>query len=153
MDNVEISLQTVNFHGPDFLGEFSEPYNCLLAGVTIADKYRTTFMSNDDSQFKDLGDISRDLAADSFLPEITTCHDVPLAAGDRVVRGFPIDTFVSYGPRLILVIYAYGAYVDLNKSEFKLVARPSHSAGLIVSCPAIPTDGYLVIGTKHSYWK
>ena len=148
-ETVEISLQTVNFHGPDYLGGFSDPYNCLLAGVTIADGYRATFMSGDDSYFKDLGDIPRDLAVDSVLPEITTCYDVPLAVGDRVVWGFPIDTFVSYGPRLILVIYAYGAYVDLNKSEFKLVARPSYSAGLIVSCPTIPADGYLEIGTQY----
>ena len=147
-ENVEISLQTVNFHGPDYLGGFSEPYNCLLAGVTIADGYRTTFMNAKDSYFKDLGDIPRDLAVDSVLPEITTCYDVPLAVGDSVVWGFPISTFVSYGPRLILVIYAYGAYVDLNKSAFKMVARPSHSAGLIMSCPAILTDGYLGIGTK-----
>ena len=115
-ENVEISLQTVNFHGPDYLGGFSEPYNCLLAGITIADGYRITFMSGDDSEFKDLGDIPRDLAVDSVLPEITTCYDVPLAVGDRVVWGFPIDTFVSYGPRLILVIYAYGAYVDMSTS-------------------------------------
>ena len=148
-ENVEISLQAVNFHGPDYLGGFSEPYNCLLAGVTIADGYRITFMSNDDSAFKDLGDIPRDLVVDSILPEITTCHDVPLAVDDRVVWGFPIDTFVSYGPKLTLVIYAYGAYIDLNKSEFKMVARPSHSAGLIVSCLTVPADGYLGIGTQY----
>ena len=147
-ENVEISLQTVHFHGPDYLGGFSEPYNCLLAGVTIADEYRTTFMKNEDSYFKDLGNIPRDLAVDSIFPEITTCYDVPLAVGDSVVWGFPIDTFVSYGPRLILVIYAYGAYVDLNKSAFKMVARPLHSAGLIVSCPTILTDGYLGIGAQ-----
>ena len=147
-DNVEISLHTVNFHGPDYLGGFSEPYNCLLAGITIADEYRTTFMSSEDSEFKDLGDISRDLAVDSVLPEITTCYDVPLAVGDSVVWGFPIDTFVSYGPRLILVIYAYGAYIDMSTSDIKMVARPSHSAGLIVSCPTIPADGYLGIGTQ-----
>ena len=29
-----------------------------------------------------------------------------------------------------------------------MVARPSHSAGLIVSCPTIPADGYLGIGTQ-----
>ena len=83
-----------------------------------------------------------DLSVDSVFPEITTCYDVPQAVGDRVVWGFPIDKFVSYGSRLTLLIYAYGAYVNLNKSEFKLVARPSHSAGLIVSCPIITTDGY-----------
>ena len=142
-ESVEISLQTVNFHGPDYLGGFSEPYNCLLAGVTIADGYRSSFMSGDDSYFKDLGGIPRDLAVDSILPEITTCSDVPLAVGDRVVWGFPIDKFVSYGSRLTLVIYAYGAYINLNKSELKMVARPSHSVGLIVSCPTIPADGYL----------
>ena len=147
-ENVEISLQTVKFHGPDYLGGFSEPYDCLLAGVTIADAYRTTFIKRENSNFKDLGDIPRDLAVDSVFPEITTCHDVPLALGDRVVWGFPIDTFVSYGSRLILVIYAYGAYVDLNKSEIKMLARPSHSAGLIVSCPTILADGYLGIGSK-----
>ena len=146
-ENVEISLQTVNIHGPDYLGGFNEPYNCLLAGITVANGYRSTFMRGDDSYFKDLGDVPRDLAVDSVLPEITTCYDVPLAVGDRVVWGFPIHKFVSYGPRLTLVIYAYGAYVNLNKSEFKMVARPSHSAGLIVSCPTIPADGYLGIGT------
>ena len=137
----------MKFHGPDYFGGFSEPYNCLLAGVTIADGYRANLISDDDFYFRDLGDIPRDLAVDSVLPEITTCYDVPLAVGDRVVWGFPIDKFVSYGSRLTLVIYAYGAYVNLNKSEFKLVARPSHSAGLIVSCPTIPTDGYLEVGS------
>ena len=144
-ENVEISLQTVYFHGPAYLGGFSEPYNCLLAGVTIADEYRSTFMSGDDSYFKDLGNIPKHLSVDSVFPEITTCYEVPQAVGDRVVWGFPIDKFVSYGSRLTLLIYAYGAYVNLNKSEFKLVARPSHSAGLIVSCPIITTDGYFGI--------
>ena len=141
--NVEISLQEVKFYGPDYLGGLNEPYNCLLAGVTIADQYRTTLMSRPDYYFKDLGDVPRDLAFDSVLPEITTCRDVPLAIGDRVVQGFPIDTFVSYGQSLVLLIYAYGAYIDLSKSEIKLVMRPSHSAGLIVSCLSIPADGYL----------
>ena len=149
-ENVEISLRKVNFHGgPDFLGGLSKPYNCLLAGVTIADGHRSIFMSSDESYIKDLGDIPRDLAVNSVLPEITTCHDVPLTAGDKVVWGFPIDTFVSYGSTMLLVIYAYGAYVDLSKSDIKIVARPSYSAGLIVSCPSLPADGYLEIGTLH----
>ena len=142
-ENVEISLQTVKFHGPDYIGGLNEPYNCLLAGVTVADGYRATFMSGHSYYFNYLGDIPRDLAVDSVFPEITTCYEVPLAVGDKVVWGFPIDKFVSYRSQLILVIYAYGAYVNLNKSEFKLVARPSHSAGLIVSCPTIRADGYL----------
>ena len=149
-ENVEISLQKVNFHGgPDYLGGLSKPYNCLLAGVTIADGHRTTFMSSDESYIKNLGGIPRDLAVNSILPEITTCHDVPLAVGGRVARGFPIDTFVSYGSTMLLVIYAYGAYVDLSKSDIKIVARPSYSAGLIVSCPSLPADGFLEIGTPH----
>ena len=148
-ENVEISLQHVDFHGPDYLGGLNEPYNCLLAGVTIVDGHRTTFMSNDDTYFKDLGDIPRDLALDSVLPEITTCYDVPLVVGDRVVWGFPIDTFVSYGPRLLLVIYAYGAYIDLSNSGVEVVIRPSYSAGLIVSCLSIPANGYLGIGTHE----
>ena len=161
--NVEISLQEVKFHGPDYLGGLNEPYNCLLAGVTIVDEYRTTLLSKTDFFFRDLGDIPRDLALDSVLPEITTCCDVPLKVGDRVVQGFPIDTFVSYGPSLVLLIYAYGAYVDLSKSEIKLVMRPSYSAGLIVSCLSIPADGYLgtwipeysasVASQKLSRWK
>ena len=148
-ENVEISLQKVNFHGPDYPGGFRTPYNCLLAGVTIADKYRTSFTSSDESYIKDLGDIPRDLAVDSVLPEITTCHDVPLAVGDRVVWGFPIDTLVSYGSKMLLVIYAYGAYVDLKKSEIRMVVRASYSAGLIVSCPSLPADGFLEIGTRE----
>ena len=145
--NVEIFLQTVNFHGPDYLGGFSEPYNCLLAGVTIADGYRATFMSGDDSYIKDLGDIPKDLAVDSILPEITTCYNVPVTVGDSVVWGLPIDTFVSYSSTLFFVLYAYNAYVDLSRSDIKVVTRPSLSAGLIVSCPRIPGDGYLGIGT------
>ena len=105
------------------------------------------FMTSDESYIKDLGNIPRDLAVNSVLPEITTCHDVPLTVGNRVVWGFPIDTFVSYGSTMLLVIYAYGAYVDLSKSDIKIVARPSYSTGLIVSCPSVPTDGYLEIGT------
>ena len=148
--NVELSIQKVNFHGgSDYLGGLNKPYNCLLAGVTIADGYRSIFMSSDESYIKDLGDIPRDLAVNSVLPEITTCHDVPLAVGNRVVWGFPIDTFVSYGSTMLLVIYAYGAYVDLSKSDIKIVARPSYSAGLIVSCPFLPADGYLEIGTMQ----
>ena len=146
-ENVEISLQTVNFHGPDYLGGFSEPYNCLLAGVTIADGYRATFMKGDDFRINDLGDIPKDLAVDSVLPEITTCYKVPVTVGDSVVWGFPIDTFVSYSSTLLFVFYAYEAYVDLSKSDIKLVIRPSHSAGLIVSCPSIHADGYLGIET------
>ena len=147
LENVEISLQTVNFHGPDYLGGFSEPYNCLLAGVTIADGYRATFMRGDHSFIKDLGDIPKDLAVDSVLPEITTCYKVPATVGENVVWGFPVDTFVSYSSTLLFVFYAYEAYVDLSKSDIKLVIRPSHSAGLIVSCPSIHADGYLGIGT------
>ena len=147
--HVEISLQTVNFHGPNYLGGFNQPYNCLLAGVTIADGYRAKLISSYNFQLQELGDIPTDLAVDSVFPEITTCYDVPLAVGDRVVWGFPIDNFVSYGSRLTLVIYAYGAYINLNKSEIKLVARPSHSAGLIVSCPTIPADGYLGINADY----
>ena len=146
-ENVEISLETVNFYGPDYLGGFSEPYNCLLAGVTIADGYRATFMSGDDSYIKGLGDIPKDLAVDSVLPEITTCYKVPVTVGDSVVWDFPIDTFVSYSSTLLFVFYAYEAYVDLNKSDIKVVIRPSYSAGLIVSCPNINADGYLGIGT------
>ena len=146
-ENVEISLQTLKFHGPDYLGGFSEPYNCLLAGVTIADGYRATFMSGDDSYIKGLGDIPKDLAVDSVLPEITTCYNVPLAVGDSVIWGFPIDTFVSYSSTLLFVVYAYKAYVDLSKSDIKMVIRPSYSAGLIVGCPSIHADGHLGIGT------
>ena len=146
-ENVEISLQKVNFHGPDYLGAFSTPYNCLLGGVTIADGYRTDFMSSDETYVKDLGNVPRDLAVDSVLPEITTCHDVPLAVGDRVVWGFPIDNFVSYGSTMLLVIYAYGAYVDLSKSDIKMVVRASYSAGLILSCPSLFADGFLQIGS------
>ena len=146
-ENVEISLQTVNFHGPDYLGGFSEPYNCLLAGITIADGYRATFMRGDDSFIKNLGDIPKDLAVDSVIPEITTCYNVPVRVSDSVVWGFPIDTFVSYSSTLLFLLYAYEAYVDLSKSDIKVVIRPSYSAGLIVSCPSIHTDGYLGIGT------
>ena len=149
-EHVEISLQKVNFQGgPDYLGGLSKPYNCLLAGVTVADGHRTTFMSSDESYIKNLGGIPRDLAVNSILPEITTCHDVPLAVGGRVAWGFPIDTFVSYGSTLLLAIYAYGAYIDLSKSDIKIAARPSYSAGLIVSCPSFPADGILEVGTPH----
>ena len=40
------------------------------------DTYRATFMSSEDPQFKDLGDIPRDLAMDSALPEVATCYIV-----------------------------------------------------------------------------
>ena len=149
-ENVKISLQKVNFHGgPDYLGGLSKSYNCLLAGVTIADGHRTTFMSSDESYIENLGGIPRDLAVNSVLPEITTCHDVPLAVGGRVARGFPIDTFVSCGSIMLLVIYTYGAYIDLSNSDIKIVARPSYSAGLIVSCSSLLADGFLEIGTSH----
>ena len=55
---------------------------------------------------------------------------------------------MSNGPRLIVVIYAYGAYVDLTKSDIKMVVRPLYSAGLRVSYPTIPAHGYLQIGTR-----
>ena len=43
-EKVEVSIQKVNFHGgPDYLGGLNKPYNCLLAGVTIADGYRSIF--------------------------------------------------------------------------------------------------------------
>ena len=153
-ENVEISLQELNFHGPDYLRGLNKSHNCLLAGVTIADGYRGTIMSNehDESYFKGLGDIPRGLAVDSIFPEITTCYDVPLAHGDKVVMGFPTDTFVSFSQTLLLVIYAYGAYVDLSRSDIKMVIRPSHSAGLIVGCPTIPADGYLTVGSRDYSW-
>ena len=147
---VEISLQKLNLHGgPDYLGGLGKSYNCLLAGVSIADGHRSIYMTSDESYIKDLGAIPRDLAVNSVFPEITTCHDVPLAVGDKVVWHFPIDTFVSYGSTMLLVIYAYGAYVDLSESDIKIVVRASYSAGLIVSCPSLPADGYLEIGTRH----
>ena len=72
---------------------------------------------------------------------------MPLAVGDRVVWGFPIDIFTSYRPRLILVMYAYGAHVDLSKYDIKMVIRLSYSAGLRVSCPTLLAHGYLQTGT------
>ena len=150
-ENVEISLQKVNFHGPDYLRGFGKSHNCLLAGVTILDGHRGIFISadHDPSYFKELGDIPRELALDSVLPEVTTCYDMPLADGDRVVMGLPMDTFVSFGQTLLVILYAYGAYVDLKKSDINLVIRPSHSAGLTVGCPTIPADGYLTIGSEE----
>ena len=150
LSNIEISLQTVTFHGPDYLGGTSTTFNCLLAGVTIADGYRGNLMSRDhnDSYFKELGNISSELAIDSVFPEITTCNDTPLKYDNTAVMGFPIDKFVSFGPTLLLMVYAYEAYVDLSKSDIKVIIRPSHSAGLIVSRPSIPADGYLNIGSE-----
>ena len=150
-ENVELSLQEVNFHGPDYLR--GESRNCLLAGVTIADGYRGTIMNNDqrESYFEGLGDIPRELAVDSVFPEITTCYKLFLEDGDRVVMALPMDAFVSFSQTLLLVIYAYGAYVDLSKSHVKVVIRPSHSAGLIVGCPTIPADGYLTTKSEYSW--
>lgn len=149
--NIQIEFESIFFDGPDYLGDMDNEYNCLLAGVTVADYSRLTYTRFQDQEMTGFASRDKDFALDSVMPELTTCRNI--AFRDRnphqLLYTPPLDTFVSTSGVACIVIYIYGGYVNLSTSHVHLTISTTTCTGLTLGCYQIPSTGFLEIGSNE----
>lgn len=146
--NLQVDFDTIFFDGPDFLSDTPETHRhrCLLAGVSVIDRFRVTLNLEQDTLMKDIGDLSRDVIIDPVLPVLTTCYDVSFKDSKTPIYHKQPMEFVSASGIIFLVIYAYGAYINLDTSYVSLRVSQTSCTGLTLGCYPIPRSGFLEIG-------
>lgn len=138
-NNVRLTHQKMIFEGPDYLGNLPEEHRCTLAGATIADSLRLNVLKGEEViHLQTDGAISRDFVVDAIFPEITMCFN---SESDGVRK----RTFVSTGEAILIVLYAWEAYVDLTK-YMKLTFESTPCVGITLGCYDIPGNGHAQIG-------
>lgn len=147
--NLRVFFNYITFDGPHFLGLMSEKYDCLMAGVTVADIMREQYLSGMMKlPITSIGGISEEFVIDTSLQELTTCSKLMYEKLGQNTYEFPMDTYVSVSDMVILVFYAYGAYINLSTSNVLLTITETPCDGVTIGCPQIPGDGYAEIGSK-----
>lgn len=152
--HIHIKFNDLSFSGPNYLGDLPEEHDCTLSGVSVSDGMRAGFISESpgiiSSNLNNIG-LPKGFVLDSILPEMTTCYKVPLDDGHlpgRQDHGLPLKEFVTTSKSLILVIYAYGAYINLTQSHVELTITKTPCIGVTIGCFFIPGDGYIEIGSN-----
>ena len=149
---VEIALEEVTFDAPDYVGNHPEENRCLLAGVTIMDSYRLGLFQNIGDTFKNTGSIPHGLVADSIVPELTTCYKVQQKTSQEHSRSLMMKTFTSTTSGCIVLVYAYGGYVNLQNTKVHLRIKPSRCYGVHVGCPILTDDGFFEIALSGAFY-
>ena len=143
--NLRIDFVEVTFSGPDYPGLRDDA--CLLSGLTVTDNARVRAIVNQDTMFNVHGDKERDLVADNIYPTLTTCYHVSAQGEGNATEGLPLDSFVSLTPGVFILIYAYGGYIDLERSRVSLTVSETPCVGLHFGCPTVQFDAILMENT------
>ena len=143
--NLRIDFVEVTFSGPDYPGLRDDA--CLLSGLTVTDNARVRAIVNQDARFNVYGDKERELVADNIYPALTTCYHVAVQGYGNATEGLPLDSFVSLTPGVFILIYAYGGYIDLERSRVSLTVSQTSCVGLHFSCPIVLFDAVLMENT------
>ena len=144
-DKVNITFEKIVFPGPDYIGNYPEENMCLLAGISVVDAYRLEIMQG--FSMSESNPVKRDVI-DSVLPEVTMCYTIPqekTGEPGKFVRDLPMKVFLSMSQTVYILIYAYGAFIDLNKYLFSLTASITNCLGVMIDCPISTTDSLLTL--------
>lgn len=152
--HMRVIFETLFFKGPDFLGFVQGEQRCTLAGVTVADYYRYYTIRADESTpsmmhfFLDRS-VKVDFVIDAIFPELTSCYKM-LSKQDTKSKStsyvLPMKTFISTSSSIVLFIYAYGPYVNIEESVLKLRVETSLCLGLMFGCYDLPGRGFVQFG-------
>ena len=138
--SIQVSFETISYIGPDLSGHLPSDYRCLLAGVTVVDSYRMKLYH---SFMEKHGSVPQRVIADNVLPEITTCHDVAKVDSlGKVSYDLQLKTFTSTTDSAIVIIYAYGGYINLDASVVGLNISTTYCTGVFIGCPVLYGDGF-----------
>lgn len=148
---LRITFDHLSFKGSDFLGSQSGQYQCIFAGVAVADKLRYEILQQEDFVFPFItdGDTSREFVTDAIFPEFQHCSRASKPKTYQNQLEFPTDSIVSTSRGLVLVLYAYEEYVE--KFSLKLTVTPTSCIGVITGCYEIPGDAYAQIAPGLFY--
>lgn len=149
--HIQVDFDAIFFDGPHFLGDAAQPHRCFLAGVSVIDGFRVQLNLLQDTFMRGFRGPSKEAVIDSVLPELTTCYDVPFKVSKTPMSHKQPLQFVSVSGVIILVIYAYGAYINLDTSYVSLRGSPTSCAGLTLGCYTIPLSGYLYIARSDYF--
>lgn len=149
--NMRIAFDDISFEGPDFMGSLSEEHPCTLAGVSVADRLRHATIKGASFPFQTDGDTSREFVVNTIFPEVTSCYKVLHRNKETKLMDstLPTEHFVSTSGSIVLVVYAYEAY--LEKVSFKLRVTLTSCVGVMTGCYHIPSDAYAQIADTQLY--
>ena len=69
-----------------------------------------------------------------------------------IIYKFPLTRFLSTTDAIVLVVYAYGGYVNLHTSSIKLRVQQTYCMGLFIYCPVVTGNGILVVEKTNCYF-
>lgn len=149
---LRITFPAISFSGPDYSVNLPGENMCTLGGVAIADILRRTIiMGNSIMHLETDGAISRGLVVDAIFPEITRCfRDTHVDNSKSSEPSKGIFDFVSTSDSIIIVLYAYEEYVNLDRST-EITIDVSRCIGVTYGCYHIPGNGYVQVGYTPRY--
>lgn len=135
-NTLTVLFQALSLGQADAVGDQQHTVQCPLSGVTVVDerKFKKPYTTGRDTLF----------------PEITMCTGVPFVGIDNhdvLQYDLPMREFTSTSSRIIVLIYAYGGLVNLEKINVTLLISHNNCVGLIVACPVINTNSLTEIGS------
>lgn len=147
--NIQVSLDYLSLSNPDYFGDRANEERCTIAGVTIMDEVRFKLLS--DSRFRAeqiIEGISDRDAIERMFPEVTICGKVPLFSEESstLKSDWPIGNFTTTYRSLLVLFYAYGAYMDIDQFAPILEIATTDCVGYTVGCFPVLRDSHVRIG-------
>lgn len=148
-ENIQMVFDEITFVGPDSWGNNVDTPQCLLAGVAVADSERIFLDKYQDMVMAGIQQLPKGLVVDATIPELTVCNDVTVMESKNgmthIAQKPLLDSFVSISRSLYLIVYAYGGYIDLDKSDVQMTVSLTSCTGLTLGCYLMPATGFLEI--------
>ena len=147
---IQLEFMEINFLGPSY-PDYMTDDTCLLGGVSVMDAYPIISKRIRSAMFLTEDPDMEDLIIDTLFPTITLCSSVFYIDGDgSITYKLPLTKFVSTTDTIIVVIYAYGGYVNLQNSNIKLRVQQTSCMGLFIYCPVLTGNG--IIFVERNQW-
>lgn len=136
---VKATIKQVSMNGPSYFGDRKNERSCTTGGITLMDGVVPSIPDTVISVFTEL---------EKAMPAITLCHKTAFQTLNAAVWDLPMRTFLSSTQNLMVLVYAYGGYIDLTAMRVDLRITTSDQFGLSVTCPLIKKSQVLQLGKQ-----